>query len=70
MVFMYILLLFKLGSFSACFTYVLYERNQTIMTYECKTSNILEQVEELKATSAEKDTLIAKFEAIVKKNEG
>ena len=36
----------------------------------CKIYNLLEQVEELKATSAEKDTLIAKYEAIVKENKG
>ena len=36
----------------------------------CKNYNCLEQVEELKATSAEKDTVIAKYEARVKENEG
>ena len=40
------------------------------MTNEGKISNLHAQVEELKSTCAEKDTLIAKYEAIVKENEG
>ena len=69
-VFAYILLLFKSGSFSACFTESLYEKMQTIRTNEGKISDLQAKVEELLATSAEKDTLIANYEAIVKENEG
>ena len=40
------------------------------MKKEYKISDLLAQVEELKAISIEKDTLIATYEAIVKENEG
>ena len=40
------------------------------MTYEKEKAKLQAQVEELEATSAEKDTLIAKYEAIVKESEG
>ena len=43
---------------------------QTIMTNESKISTLQAQVEDLKANSAKKDTLIIKYEAIVKENKG
>ena len=53
-----------------CFTEVLYEKKQTIMTYENETAKLQAQVDDLKATSADKDTLIAKYEAIFKESDG
>ena len=55
---------------SLCITEALYEKKQTIMTKDSKISTLQEQVEELEATSAEKDTLIAKYKGIVKESEG
>ena len=43
---------------------------QTIMTYEKESAELQTQLDDLKATSAEKDTLIARYEAIVKESEG
>ena len=40
------------------------------MTYENETAKLQAQVKELEASSAEKDTLIAKYEAIVKESKG
>ena len=40
------------------------------MTNEGKIVYLQAQMEELKASSAEKDTIIAKYEAIVKENKG
>ena len=64
------MLLFKLGSFYACFTDSLYDKKQTIRTNKVKMSHLQSKVEELEASSAEKDTLIAKLKAIAKENEG
>ena len=69
-VFVYIILLFQLGSFSACFTDSLSEEKQTIRTNNGKISHLQAKVEELEASSAKKDTLIATLQAIVKENEG
>ena len=41
-----------------------------IMTYENETAKLRAQVEKLEATPPEKDTLFAKYEPVVKKNEG
>ena len=45
----------------------LFEKKQTIMSNEDEISKLQAQVE---ASSSEKDTLIAKFEAMAKKSEG
>ena len=55
---------------NGCFTEALYEKKQSMMTYENETSKLQAQVEDLEATSAEKDTLIAKYEATLKESEG
>ena len=69
-VFVYIMLLFKLGSFSACFTDSVSDKKQTIRTNKRKISHLQAKVEELEASSTEKNTLIATLQAIVKENEG
>ena len=56
--------------FTTCFTDSLDEKNQTIMTNEGKIAKLHAQVEELEASSAEKDALIGKYEAILKEREG
>ena len=52
------------------FTETLYEKKQSMMTYEKETSKVQSQVDDLEATPAEKDTLIAKYEATLKESEG
>ena len=52
------------------FTEALYEKKQTIMTYENETANFQVQVDDLEAVSAKKDTLIAKYKATLKESEG
>ena len=52
------------------FTEALYEKKQTIMTYENEISKLQAQVDYLEATFAEKDNLIAKYEATLKESEG
>ena len=41
-----------------------------MMYYEKETAKLQKQVDDLEATSAEKDTLIAKYEAAMKECEG
>ena len=48
----------------------LFEKKQTIMIYESETAQFQAQVEELEAKSAEKDTLVAKYKAVVKESKG
>ena len=63
--------MFRNNLFStACFIEALYEKKQTIMTYDNETAKLQAQVEELASISAEKDTRIAKFEAMMKGREG
>ena len=62
---MYVILKQHLSS--SCFIEALNEKKQTIMTKDSIISSLQAQVE---ATSAEKDTLIAKYETIVKESEG
>ena len=52
------------------FTEALYQMKQTIKTDRSKISELQAQVEELEATSTEKDTLLAIYEAIVKDSQG
>ena len=52
------------------FIEALYEKKQTTMTSDSKIAKLQSQVEELEANSAVKDTLIAKYEYIVKESEG
>ena len=52
------------------YTEALYEKKQSMMTYEKETSKLQAQVDDLEATFAEKDTLIAKYEATVKESKG
>ena len=61
---------FQTKFYTACSVDALYEKKQTVMTYENETAKLQAQVEELEASSAEKDTLTAKYEAIVKESEG
>ena len=51
----------------ACFTDALYENKQTIMSKEREIARLQAQVE---PRTAEKDTVTAKYEAIVKESEG
>ena len=48
----------------------LYEKKQAIMTYDTDIGKLQAQMEALKATSAEKDTFITKYEGIVKETKG
>ena len=50
-----------------CITDALFEKKQSIMTYENDISKLQAKVE---ASYAEKDALSAKYEDVVKKNEG
>ena len=52
---------------TACFIEALYEKKQTIVTNESKISTLQAQLE---TTSVEKDTLIAKYEAMMKESKG
>ena len=52
---------------TACFTDALYEKKLTIMTNENDIAKLQAQVE---ASYAEKDSLIAKYEAMVKESKG
>ena len=49
---------------------VLYEKKQRIMTYDAKFVYLQAQVEKLESASAEKDTCIAEYEAMVKGSGG
>ena len=51
-------------------TGALYEKKQTVMTFESESVEYQAQVKELEAKSAEKDTLVVKYEAIVKESKG
>ena len=53
-----------------CFTKVLYENEESIMTYGAKLATLQAQVEGLESVSAEKDASIAEYEARVKGSEG
>ena len=48
----------------------LYEKKQSIVPYGAEFAKLETQVEKLESASAEKDTCIAEYEAIVKKSEG
>ena len=67
---LHVFFLANLCAFSnRCFTEACYVKKQ-ITAYEKETAILQAQVETLEANSAEKDTLIAKYEAIVKESEG
>ena len=51
-------------------TEALYEKKQSIVTYDAEVAKLEAQVEKLESASAEKDACIAEYEAIVKKSEG
>ena len=51
-------------------TEALYEKTQSIATYDAEFAKLQAQVEKLESASAQKDTCIADYEAIVKKTEG
>ena len=53
-----------------CFIGDLYEKKQSIMTYDAKFVHLQAQVERLESASAEKDTCIAEYEAMVKGSGG
>ena len=55
---------------TTCGSEALYEKKQSIISYENENAKLQAQVEQLEATSAKKDTLIAKYEAIVEESEG
>ena len=63
---------FKQYISTACIIHLeaLYEKKQAIMVYEDEIAKLQALVETSKASSAEKDTLIAKYETIVKESEG
>ena len=48
----------------------LFEKKQTIMTYESQSAEHQAQLKELESKCAEKDTLVAKYEAVVKETKG
>ena len=52
------------------FTEAIYDKQQTIKTYENQIAILQTKVEKLEATSAEKDALTAKYKATRKKSEG
>ena len=51
-------------------TDTLFENKQTLMVYESESAQFQAQGKELEAKSDEKDTLVAKFEAMVKESKG
>ena len=51
-------------------TDALYEKKQTLMTYDSELAQHQTKVEELEAMSTEKDTLVAKYKAMVKESKG
>ena len=51
-------------------TEALYEKKQSIMTYDAEFAKLQAQVEKLESTSAEKDSCIAEYETIAKGREG
>ena len=53
-----------------CFIEALYEKKQSMMTYETKTAQLQAQVEDLETTTAEQDTLIGNYEATLVEYEG
>ena len=55
---------------TAYFIEALHEKKQTITTNDSEFAKLKAQVEEFKASSAEKDTLVAKCLAMVKESEG
>ena len=55
---------------NGCFTEALYEKKQSMMTHENETSKFQAQVDDLEATTAAKDTLIAKHKVALKESEG
>ena len=55
---------------SQCITEALYQKKQSITTYETKVAKLQAQLEMSESDSAEKDTCIAKYEALVKGGEG
>ena len=66
LVFVYVLDFRSNVFYSEFITDALFEKKQTIMTYESEMAQYQAQVKELEAKSAEKDTLVAKYEAMVK----
>ena len=56
--------------FIAIFADALHQKNRTIVTNESKIAKLQAKVEELKASAAKKDTLIANYAAAVKDCEG
>ena len=51
-------------------TDALYEKKQTLVTYESESAQYQALVDELEAKAAEKDTLAAKYDAMVKERKG
>ena len=51
-------------------TEALYEKKQGSVPYDAEFAKLETQVEKLESASAEKDTCIAEYEALVKKSEG
>ena len=62
--------LFLNDKFSLHVLGTVYEKTQSITTNEGKIAKLQAQVEKFEAISAEKSALTAKYEAIVKENEG
>ena len=55
---------------TACILDALYEKKQAIMTNEERIAKLQAQVGNLQANSAQKDTLNAKYEAMVNESKG
>ena len=53
-----------------CFTEALYEKKQSIMTYNTEFAKLQAQVETLELSSVEREACIAKYEALVMGIEG
>ena len=51
-------------------TDALFDKKQTLMTYESESAQYQAHVKELEAKSDEKDTLVAKYKATVKESKG
>ena len=51
-------------------TEALYEKKQSIVTYNTEVDKLQARVEKMESASTEKDACIAEYEAIIKKSEG
>ena len=64
---MHCVFVYDLSQFIPVLTEAIYEKEQSIVTYDAEFAKLQVQVEKMESASAEKD---AEYEAIVKKSEG